>query len=166
MTCPKCGNPKAECIIGNFWKCPECDGVRPKAHKSEWGLDQIAFVVKGMWPQRKLDDAVSYRKLPRIVGQFFTAPTANTQHAWWRCELEGIQIAKKKHNKLDYIDARIKLFLDDVLTDLEQKTAGLGAIETLYDFPHWVTDNGQILVRVCAESDAFELRMRAIWRPV
>lgn len=24
MNCPKCNSPNAECIIGNYWECPEC----------------------------------------------------------------------------------------------------------------------------------------------
>lgn len=31
MNCPKCGNPNAECIIGNYWKCPSCDNT--ESHK-------------------------------------------------------------------------------------------------------------------------------------
>ena len=25
MNCPRCGDARAECVIGNFWKCPTCD---------------------------------------------------------------------------------------------------------------------------------------------
>ena len=175
MMCPK-GHAGAECIIGNFWKCPVCDRTPTSAKRKEGPtlLEIIAYAVDRMWPQKKIDDMASRRgDIPPVVGKFWSSDSS-TQHAWWRIELDGHQISRCRHDSralVDYIDAEIfDAVANVILPDLAQRTAGLRGlhgrgVESMAGLgvPHWVADDGQILVRVCAET--FELRMRAIWRP-
>lgn len=176
VTCPKCKNPNAECVIGNFWKCPVCDRTPAATHQKNPTtlLEIIAHAVAGMWPQGKIDDMVRRRgDIPPVVGDFF-GHDSSVQTAWWRIELAAIRIQKCRHNKaelVDYIDWVIGDALHHViLPDLAARTVALrggGKIESMAGLgvPHWVADDGQILVRYLDDGDGFELRMRAIWKP-
>lgn len=173
MTCPKCGNKNAECIIGSFWKCPGCDGARPVARREGPSLlEIISSTVGQLWPNLKVDDFASrWHGIPRVVGQFWGVDS-NTQTAWWACELDGVRIARHRHNArafTDFIGSSVSIFLSAVvLPDLAQRTIpcrGGRGVEVIGEFPHWVADDGQIMVRFADVSDAFELRMRAVWRP-
>lgn len=48
MICPDCGNLEAECIIGNYWKCPNpscSNGPEPKDVEFELDEDDTQPIV-------------------------------------------------------------------------------------------------------------------------
>lgn len=172
MTCPKCKNPNAECIIGNFYKCPSCDGTPRASSTKPSGIFDRVITALQIWPQRKVEDYVQGHQnahLPPVVGQIPMNEVRNASFAWWRLELEHIYLTKYAHDPrqfVDYIDGCVQKFLNDLAWDLANRMVPRpSGIEVFEGFPHWVTDDGQIMIRVCADSDALELRMRAIWRP-
>ncbi len=170
MTCPKCGNGRAECIIGNFWKCPACDATPPARAEQSRGrklLERIERIVRFQWSPSRVA-TLSRSQLPPILGAMPIPLPPDKQHMWWRILLYGPGIERASHAPgefIDYIDDCIGLEFDKILCDLKMATAGVKGVEVLYDFPHWVTDDGRIAVQSCVDEDAFELRMRAIWRP-
>lgn len=64
MNCPKCGHPEAECIIGNYWKCPGCDGPEAAhiAETDDFGSYTLVMnVLRGaptLWPEAILSSVV------------------------------------------------------------------------------------------------------------
>lgn len=168
MTCPKCGNRNAECIIANFWKCPSCDAAPRAPERPPSLLNRLAKTVDNLWPQSRIDMRAS---IPRVVGTIPINEVSAFNALWWRIELEHIYLTKYAHDArelVNYVDRVIDSAMDDIMDDIAQKTIqcrGGRGIETFMDFPHWVRDDGQIITQVCADSDSVELRLRGFWRP-
>lgn len=166
MTCPKCGDRRAECIIGAFWKCPTCDAAPKKPAESL--TSSLAWTIAQVWPQKRVNDYMFRATgFPTITGQLFRASTPDVETAWWQRYISMQSVLRASRDArtfVDFVELHVARFVDFVSDDLIPKVRG-ARIETMGPFPQWVTDDGQIMVRINDFDDA-EIRMRAIWRVV
>ncbi len=164
MRCKVCNSPMKPLLTSMY--CPQ--EAKHGYGGTRFSLRQASEAVGKLWPNARIA-SYSVGALPPQrpdIQPWIPADRDAMQHAWWRLQFGGMAVLRAR-DWVDWVDAEIGRFLQkDVLTDLAAKVGKVSAIRTFEIAPHWVRDDGAVMVRQDEMHDAFEVRMRALWIPV